>query len=140
VTVPPRRVPPGRTMLVAYLAGMGPARQALWCYLIWYLATVILHFDPSPQLWLSSLGTSMLVGVALLLSVGGKPWAPGSRWQTVRLFMMPFCVSSYAALIKGQDYLLVFPGRPRELALAVGACAAFLLLAALVRRFAPRPA
>jgi hypothetical protein len=123
--------------IVRYLALLTPGKAALWCYLMWYLATVLLHFDPSPRLWLSSLGISALVGIALLLSVGGAAWSPGTRWQTVRLFMMPFCVSSFAALIKGQDYLLVLPGRPAELAASLGACAGFLLLVAVARRFAP---
>jgi len=30
----------------------------LWCYLIWYLTAVALYFDPSPSLWLTSIGIS----------------------------------------------------------------------------------
>jgi hypothetical protein len=121
----------------SYLARLAPGKLALWCYLVWYLATVAMHFDPAPQLWLSSLGIGAVVGVALLLSVGGPPWAPGRRWQSARLFMMPFCVSSYSALIKGQDYVLFLPRRPAELAATLAACAGFLLLVALARWRAP---
>jgi hypothetical protein len=111
-----------------YLSDLAPGKVALWCYLIWYLVTVAVHFDPSPGIWLSSLGISAIVGVALLLSVQGKIQASQNHWQTFRLFVMPFCVSSFSALIKGQGYFLVFPSRPTELSLSLALCASFVLL------------
>ena len=36
-----------------YLASLSPARQVLWCYLIWYGFVFEDYFDPSPSLWLS---------------------------------------------------------------------------------------
>ena len=36
----------------------------------------------------------------------------GDRWQIFRLFLMPFCVSSFAALVKDAGFLLVFPPEP----------------------------
>ena len=105
-----------------YLAQLTPGRIALWCYLIWYLVTAVTHFDPSPALWLNSLGISAIIGVALMLSVNpaSSPVGVRNRWQTFRLFLMPFCVSSFAALIKGQGYVLVFPARSVELYWSVG--------------------
>jgi hypothetical protein len=111
-----------------YLSDLAPGKVALWCYLIWYLVTVAVHFDPSPGIWLSSLGISAIVGVALLLSVQGKIQASQNHWQTFRLFVMPFCVSSFSALIKGQGYFLVFPSRPTELSLSLALCTSFVLL------------
>jgi len=129
-----------------YFAQLTPGRIALWCYLIWYLVTVVTHFDPSPALWLNSLGISAIIGVALMLSVnpassGGQQGTSGAastrnRWQTFRLFLMPFCVSSFAALIKGQGYVLVFPARSVELFWSVGLCAAFVVLVLLLRKAA----
>ena len=84
----------------AYLTRLPPGKAVLWCYLIWYLSTVAHHFDPSPKLWLNALGISGVIGVALQLSVAGA--TRPERWQTARLFMMPFGVSSFSALIKGQ--------------------------------------
>src|SRR6267142_2281309 len=101
--------------LPRYLASLRPGKVALWCYLIWYLVTVVAHFDPSPGIWLSSLGISAVVGVALVLSVAGETSIAPNRWQTFRLFLMPFCVSSFSALIKGQKYILILPSRPLEL-------------------------
>jgi hypothetical protein len=46
-------------------------------------------------------------------------------WQTFRLYLMPFCVSSFAALVKGKGFVLVFSPDSREIAVAVGLCAAF---------------
>ena len=79
-----------------YLAQLSLGRAVLWCYLIWYLVMVFFHFDPAPRLWITSLGISAVIGVGLLLSVS----APGAavtrdRWQIARLFLMPFCVSSF---------------------------------------------
>ena len=40
-------------------------------------------------------------------------------WPTVRLFMMPFCVSSFAALVKGKGFYLVFSPQPMDYSGAV---------------------
>jgi hypothetical protein len=110
-----------------YLSELTPGKTALWCYLIWYLVTVAAHFDPSPGIWLSSLGISAIVGLALLLSIQNEAPVSSNRWQTFRLFLMPFCVSSFSALIKGQGYILVLPTRPLELGLSLSLCAIFVL-------------
>jgi hypothetical protein len=117
-----------------YLLSLSSGKQVLWCFLIWYLATVIHHFDPTPAIWLNALGISAIIGVALYLSVRepGKP-AP-DRWTIARLFMMPFCVSSFSQLIKGKGFLLVFPPDLQEILVSAAACAAFVLLVWILRR------
>jgi hypothetical protein len=100
-----------------YLAGLTPARTALWCYLLWYLVVLVRYFDPSLRLWLTSLGLSAIIGLALLLNAG----RPLGRWQTFRFFLMPFGVSSFAALVKGRGFVLVsawcsLPRRPSRAA------------------------
>jgi hypothetical protein len=119
-----------------YLSQLTPGKVALWCYLIWYLVTVVMHFDPSPGIWLSSLGISAIVGVALLLSVRSE--TSSDRWQTFRLFLMPFCVSSFSALIKGQGYILVLPSRPLELFISLTLCAVFILFVYALKRIRAR--
>lgn len=122
--------------LVTYLAGLTPPRLVLWCYLIWYGFVLVRYFDPSLALWLSSLGISAIIGTGLYLSTayGGRRRTELETWQIVRLYMMPFCVSSFAALIKGRGFILVFdPSLSRNL-LALGGCAAFVGAAALSRR------
>lgn len=122
--------------LLNYLRGLTPGRTLLWCYLAWYLTTVALNFDASPMLWLNSLGISAIIGCGLLLSVGQAPRA--NPWQTFRLFLMPFCVSSFAALIKGKGYVLIFP-TDRAMLLRHGlVCAGVVAIVTLARRIPSR--
>ena len=51
-----------------YFANLSAGRTALWCYLIWYLFFAARYFDPSRNLWLTSLGISGIIGFALILS------------------------------------------------------------------------
>src|SRR6478735_10782147 len=93
--------------LTKYLANLSNGKIVLWCYFIWYINTLVHHFDPSPSIWLNSAGISVLIGVALVLSVGGTSKALADKWQTFRLFLMPFCVSSFSSLIKGKGFILI---------------------------------
>jgi hypothetical protein len=63
-----------------YLVALPPGKAVLWCYLLWYLSTAVHHFDPSPGLWLNALGLSVLIGIALTLSVGGSLRFSANRW------------------------------------------------------------
>ena len=117
-----------------YLSELTPGKVALWCYLIWYLVTVVVHFEPSPGIWLTSLGISAVVGIALLLSVRSEPPTSSDPWQTFRLFLMPFCVSSFSALIKGQGYILFLPSRSLELSLSFALCAVFVSFVYCLKR------
>jgi hypothetical protein len=112
--------------VLGYFQGLPAGKAVLWCYLIWYLCTVVVYFDPTPTIWLNSVGISAIIGVALLLSVGGSAARPSVSWQTFRLFFMPFAVSSFSALIKGHGFVLVFPPSLTQAALQLGACAGFL--------------
>ena len=121
-----------------YLANLSPGKIVLWCFLLWYLATVIHHFDATPAIWLNALGISAIIGVALYLSVlePGKPRP--DRWTMVRLFLMPFCVSSFSQLIKGKGFVLVFPPDLHEIGVSLAACAAFVAAVMILKRFTPR--
>ena len=120
-----------------YWLTLPTGKVVLWCFLIWYCSTVIQHFDPTPGIWLNALGISAIIGVALYLSVRepGKP--PPDRWTTMRLFLMPFCVSSFSQLIKGKGFVLVFPPGLHENVIALAACAAFVFAVLIVKRLAP---
>jgi len=118
-------------VVLRYFADIKPGRLVLWCYLIWYFVTLYYHFDASPKLWINSVGISLVIGTALMLSVntGGRPDA----WQTFRLYWMPFAVSSFAALIKNQGYVVIFSPHVNEVFTAVGACGMFLVMVAIVK-------
>jgi hypothetical protein len=124
--------------MIRYLANLKTGRIALWCYLIWYSVVVIRHFDPTPRLWLNSLGICIVIGIALSLSVDRTPNQRRDPWQTLRLFMMPFGVSSFSALIKGQGFVLIFPPDLRELALLISCCVAFVGLVLVIKHFTNR--
>lgn len=122
--------------LLRYFATLTMGRIILWCYAVWYIVNVAWCFDPRPRLWLTSLGLSGIIGFALLLSTrassSGTTRLDG--WQIFRLFLMPFCVSSFAALVKDEGYVLIFPPSLRGNLTGLGAIAGFLLLCAVLRR------
>ena len=121
--------------MIRYLATLKTGRVVLWCYLIWYIVVVIRHFDPTLRIWLNSLGISLVIGIALSLSVDNGANRRRNPWQTLRLFMMPFCVSSFSALIKGQGFVLIFPPSISELGEVVSCCAVFVGLVFVVKHF-----
>ncbi|MBL8473584.1 MAG: hypothetical protein KF778_08080 [Rhodocyclaceae bacterium] len=110
-----------------YFARLAAGKVVLWCYLIWYIASVARHFDASPVLWLNSAGIGLVIGIALMLSVTGADGRSPRGWQAARLFMMPFGVSSFSVLIKGKGFVMVFPPDAGELALNLGLCTLFVL-------------
>ena len=129
-------------MLIRYLANLSTGRLILWCYFIWYAVVLIRYFDPSPRLWLTSLGLSLIIGFALYLSTTASSvnQVRLDRWQTFRLFLMPFCVSSFAALVKGKGFILIFSPKPVEIFVAVGFCALLWCVAAMLKRRDGAPA
>jgi hypothetical protein len=118
-----------------YFAHLRAAQRVLWCYLIWWLYAFARCFDPSPLLWLSSLGISAIVGTALYLSTAhaGQMRVRLDRWQIARLYVMPFCVSSFAALIKGRGFVLVFHPSLRDNLVPAALCALFVAGTAAMR-------
>ena len=120
-----------------YFVNLTTGRIILWCYLIWYLFFATRYFVPTPALWLTSLGLSGIIGIALLISTWGD-YARLASWTTFRLFLMPFCVSSFAALVKGRGFILVFSPRAEENLKVLGLCAGFCMLVGAVKRLARR--
>src|ERR1700731_375458 len=101
-------------MLIRYLRNLSTGRLILWCYFIWYLVVLVRYFDASARLWLTSMGLGLIIGVALFISTArtGANRVNLERWQVIRLFLMPFCVSSFSALVKGKGFVLIFSPRP----------------------------
>ena len=124
-------------MLKRYLANLSTGRLILWCYLIWYLVVLVRYFDASPRLWLTSLGLSAIIGFALYVSTAhaGSSRVRLELWQVVRLFLMPFCVSSFSALVKDHGFILIFSPKPVELVVALGLCALLCGTVFVLKRF-----
>ena len=125
--------------LLHYLANLSAGRFILWCYFIWWVVVVVQYFDASPNIWLTSLGLSVIIGYALLINTttSGNNRRRLERWPTFRLFLTPFCVSSFAALVKDHGFLLVFSPRRGEMAAAAALCVALGAAVLVTRRFRP---
>lgn len=121
---------------MAYLRELSTTKTLLWCYLIWYVLVAIRYFDPNPTLWANSLGISAIMGTALYLSTAyaGPVRRELGFWPVFRFYLMPFCVSSFSALIKGRDFVLVFDPELVHDISALGVCATFCAIVALAKR------
>ncbi|GEP43311.1 hypothetical protein [Brevifollis gellanilyticus] len=126
--------------LFRYLQNLSTGRTILWCYFIWWSLSVVNHFDPTPRIWLTSLGLSGIIGLALIISTQSSvgPRVRMDPWVMFRLFLMPFCVSSFAALVKDAGYVLVFPPSWRENITSLVLISVFLLVVWLVKGLHPR--
>ncbi len=116
-----------------YFAKLPLSKLVLWCYLAWYVVIIAFYFDPSPVIWLTALGMSALIGIALIFATK-VPEQAMDRWTMFRLFLFPFCVSSYSAQIKGKGFVLIFPTQPRPLLGGAVACVALVIFQRLCRR------
>jgi hypothetical protein len=124
--------------MIEYCVQLSKGKIVLWCYLIWYLVSVYFYFDPSIYIWLNSIGISVVIGVALMLSVSGTKGAKMDHWQTFRLFLMPFCVSSFSSLIKGKGFIFIIPPHPLEQMIAVTSCLIFIVIVMMVKGLAKK--
>lgn len=127
-------------MILRYIAALTSSRIVLWCYLVWYLVIAGRYFDPSPAIWLNAAGISAVIGTALWLGVRNPMAEALGFWQVFRLYLTPFCVSSFSALIKGRGFMLVFPPSLPVLSLAAGACVMLVLIVGLIKRIASNEA
>jgi hypothetical protein len=126
-------------MIIRYLANLSAGRLMLRWYFIWYVVVLVRYFDSSARLWLTSLGLSAIIGFALYISTARAGSSPVrlEPWQAVRLFLMPFCVSSFSALVKGHGFVLIFSPNRWEILVALGSCGVLCAVvtgAKLIRR------
>lgn len=123
--------------VIDYFAKLRTPKLVLWCYLAWYAAIIPFYFDRSPVIWLSAVGISALIGIALIFATK-VPGQAMDGWTRFRLFLFPFCVSSYSALIKGKGFILLFPTEMKPLLAGIGACIAVIAFQRLCVAIAPR--
>jgi hypothetical protein len=114
--------------LIQYLYEIKLDKFVLWCYFIWYVTVVFFHFDPSPKIWINSIGISAVIGTGLVLSVSSNKVDGRDYWQTFRLYLMPFCVSSFSALIKEHGFIVFVSPKIAETIVAVLCCVLFFLV------------
>ncbi|MEX2497630.1 MAG: hypothetical protein WD397_01990 [Wenzhouxiangellaceae bacterium] len=121
-------------MLVRHFARLPAGLVVLWCFLIWYLVMVMLHFEASFRLWLNALGMSVIVGTALMLSVSHSGSTAREFWRVFRLYAIPFCVSSFSALVRDDGFYAIFAPQWGHNLIALNGCALFLVWILLARR------
>ncbi|HEY9629992.1 MAG TPA: hypothetical protein V6C84_22090 [Coleofasciculaceae cyanobacterium] len=110
--------------LIQYLYQIKLDKAILWCYLIWYVTIVYFYFDPTLKIWINAIGISAVIGTGLLLSVSSG--AAKNHWQTFRLYLMPFCVSSFSSLIKDHGFFVFISPKISETIASASCCALFL--------------
>ena len=125
----------------SYFKNLCTAQYLLWSYFIWYLTIITFHFDNDPEIWFSALGISIIIGIALVLSTTCWPIEIKKLnvRQTLRLFIIPFCVSSYATLIKGQGFTFIFPPEIKTSSIAVLAIIVFITFLFVAKKLAVKP-
>lgn len=121
-------------MVLRHFARLPAGLVILWCFLIWYLLMVMRHFEASPRLWFNALGMSVIVGTALLLSVRHSGGIAREFWRVFRLYAIPFCVSSFSALVRDDGFYAVFAPEWDDNLIASTGCAIFLAWIMLARR------
>jgi hypothetical protein len=119
--------------LIQYLYQIKLDKAILWCYLIWYVVVIYFYFDSSLKIWINSIGISAVIGTGLVFSVSSGKTGKSDYWQKFRLYLMPFCVSSFSALIKGQGFIVVVSPKVQETLVAVSCCALFLVVILVVK-------
>jgi hypothetical protein len=79
---------------------------------------------------------SGIIGFALYVSTAksGTNQVKLESWQVIRLFLMPFCVSSFSALVKGRGFVLIFSPIAAEVLAGAGLCGALCVVVFLLRR------
>ena len=79
-----------------------------------------------------------LLALVLALVISTRSSSKGhtelDRWQIFRLFLMPFCVSSFSALVKEAGYVLVFPPRLKENLTGLALICVFVIVVAMLKR------
>jgi len=120
-------------MIIRHFARLPAGLVILWCFLVWYVVMVTLHFETSPRLWLNALAMSGIVGTALSLSVRHSGGPAREFWRTLRFYAIPFCVSSFSALVRDDGFYAVFAPNWRSNMLAMTGCLLFLAWFALAR-------
>lgn len=123
-----------KTTFLNYFKNITSQKIILWCYLIWYLTIITIYFEPSLKLWASSVGISFIIGFALNLSIS-QQGTKQDVWVKIRLFLFPFCVSSYSATIKDYDFILLFPSNLFHLLISIFNCLLLLFLIWCIKRF-----
>lgn len=104
-------------------------RAVFVCYGIWYAVMVATYGSPRPGIWLTALGMGLIVGLGFVFSgMTSLSNAGGGYWPVIRIFLIPFCVSSFSSIATSRGFLLIFAPSASTNLLAATGCLLFLAL------------
>jgi len=123
--------------MFSYLYQLRVDKLLLWFYLIWYLTISTIYFSSDVMIWLTAAGLALIVGFALLLNNTGWPinFSTINRWQIMRFFLIPFCVSSYSILIRDKGCILIFPPDLKTNVIALSTMGCFFIFVLLTKKY-----
>lgn len=118
--------------MIRYLARLDNRHLLLWSAFLWYVAIMARHATASPAAWLNSAGIAAVISIILAANaiLPGRKWSDLGFWPLARFFLIPFCVSSFSAVMHKEGLVLVFPRNLADNLAAAGTVALFLLLCA----------
>lgn len=119
--------------LIQYFYEIKLNQAILCCELIWSIVIVYFYFAPSLKIWINAINISAVIGTALVLSGSSGKISKRDNWQIFRLYLMPFCVSSFFALIKNQGFLVIVSPKTKETLVAISCCVLFLSVVLVVK-------
>lgn len=123
--------------LIRYLALLDNRRLLLWSAFIWYVVIMARHATASSAVWLNSAGIAAVISVILAANAipPGRKWRDLGFWPLARFFLIPFCVSSFSAVMHKAGLVLIFPRDLTDNLVAGRTVALFLLLCAAARHW-----
>lgn len=123
--------------LISYLARLDNRRLLLWSAFLWYVAIMARHATASPAVWINSAGIATVISVILAANAipPGRKWRDLGFWPLARFFLIPFCVSSFSAVMHKAGLVLIFPRNLTDNLVAAGTVGLFLLFCAAARHW-----
>mmetsp|Transcript_22031 Transcript_22031/g.32836 ORF Transcript_22031/g.32836 Transcript_22031/m.32836 type:complete len:182 (-) Transcript_22031:204-749(-) len=94
----------------------------VWWLTIWYLYILSFYGSADPKMWGSAVGIAIIIGCTLFSNMYYAPFdkfMEKNDWVVIRVFIIPFCVSSYSQVIqkKEDEFAFIFP---RDAGIALG--------------------
>ncbi len=98
------------------------------------------HATASLAVWLNAAGIAAAIGVILAANAipPGQQWRDLGFWPLARFFLIPFCVSSYSAVMNRIGLVLIFPIAVEDNLTGAAAIVGFLLICLAARAVASR--
>mmetsp|Transcript_8440 Transcript_8440/g.20748 ORF Transcript_8440/g.20748 Transcript_8440/m.20748 type:complete len:201 (-) Transcript_8440:356-958(-) len=105
----------------------------VWFLMFWYIYIMGFFGVPDPEVWGPAVGIAFIVGCVLTGNMYNGPFEEFWRkrkYPTMRVFAIPFCVSSYSSTlqVRKEDFAFIFPKN-------AGICVGGLILAGILTSF-----